>query len=76
MFMLTVIHSIMARPSGHKFGVCIMGQNFDLAGLADPEKFKDFVHTETGRTDLEFGDFSWLSYFRYIFLDFVEFSKI
>jgi hypothetical protein len=53
-----------------------MGQNFDLAGLADPEKFKDFVHTETGRTDLEFGDFSWLSYFRYIFIDLVEFSKI
>jgi len=37
---------------------------------------QEFIRTETGRTDLEFGEFSWLSYFRCIFLDLVEVSVI
>ena len=58
----------MARPlspTSNKFGVGITGQNFDPTGLAMPEKVKEFIYKETGRTDLEFGAFSWLSYFKY-----------
>ncbi|KAJ7237009.1 hypothetical protein C8J57DRAFT_1439250 [Mycena rebaudengoi] len=43
--------TIMARPispDGNKFG----------------GKAKEFIREQTGRADLEFGDFSWLSYFR------------
>lgn len=71
MFVLTVIYSIMARPFGHKFGIGIAGQKFDPVGLTEPEKFKEFVRAETDRTDLEFGDFSWLSYFKYFVFDLV-----
>ena len=66
----------MARPFGQKFGIGVFGPNFDPAGLAEPETFNKFIRTETGRTDLEFGEFSWLSYFRCIFLDLVEVSVI
>ncbi len=58
----------MARPlssTGNKFGVGITGQNFDPTDLADPAKAIEFIKTETGRNDLEFGEFTWLSYFRY-----------
>lgn len=64
---LTRICSIMARPlssTDNKFGIGITGQNFDPTDLAEPAKVKHFIHAETGRTDLEFGDFSWLSYFK------------
>jgi hypothetical protein len=69
-FVLTVVYSIVARPLnpiGNRFGFGIAGQNFDPIGLAQPEKVKEFFHTETGRTELKFGDFSCLSYFKYIF---------
>ncbi|KAJ7149880.1 FAD binding domain-containing protein [Mycena crocata] len=59
--------TIMARPiapDGKEFGIGITGLNFDPAGLADQEKAKAFIHEQTGRTDLTFGEFSWLSYFR------------
>ncbi|KAJ7283132.1 FAD binding domain-containing protein [Mycena rebaudengoi] len=59
--------TIMARPispDGNKFGVGITGLNFDPRDLADEGKAKEFIREQTGRADLEFGDFSWLSYFR------------
>jgi len=57
----------MARPlspNGHEFGVGITGLNFDPSDLADEAKAKEFIREQTGRTDLRFGNFSWLSYFR------------
>ena len=75
MVLLTVIYSVMARPFGNKFGIGVMGQNFDFAELAEPEKFKEFVYAQTGRTDIEIGEFSWLSYFRCIFLDLADASE-
>ena len=62
-------YSIMARPlrpTGNKFGLGITGQNFDPTDLADPAKVVEFFKQETGRIDLEFGDFTWLSYFKYV----------
>ncbi|PBK78579.1 hypothetical protein ARMSODRAFT_947517 [Armillaria solidipes] len=59
--------SIMARPlspTGDKFGIGITGQNFDPTHLADPAKAVEFIKAETGRVDLEFGEFTWLSHFR------------
>jgi hypothetical protein len=60
---------IMARPlspDGNTFGVGITAQNFDPTHLAEPVAIKEFIHTETGRTDLQFGEFTWLSYFKYV----------
>ncbi|KDQ34081.1 hypothetical protein PLEOSDRAFT_21091, partial [Pleurotus ostreatus PC15] len=60
-------YTIMARPlnpSGDRFGVGITGQNFDPVDLADPAKAIEFIHNETGRTDLEFGEFTWISHFK------------
>ncbi|KAJ6542794.1 FAD binding domain-containing protein [Mycena capillaripes] len=59
--------TIMARPlnpDGHEFGVGITGLNFDPSELVDEAKAKEFIHEQTGCTDLQFGQFSWLSYFR------------
>ncbi|EIN04034.1 hypothetical protein PUNSTDRAFT_77218 [Punctularia strigosozonata HHB-11173 SS5] len=59
--------SIMARPlspSGNTFGIGITGQNFDPTELAQRESVISFIRRETGRGDLEFGEFSWLSYFK------------
>ncbi|KAK0441953.1 FAD binding domain-containing protein [Armillaria borealis] len=59
--------TIMARPlspTGDKFGIGITGQNFDPTHLADPAKAVEFIKAETGRVDLEFGEFTWLSHFR------------
>ncbi|KAF8981104.1 FAD binding domain-containing protein [Cyathus striatus] len=62
--------TIMARPleplnpESKKFGIGITGQNFDPTELATPEKTIGFIHNETGRTDLKFGKFTWLSYFK------------
>jgi hypothetical protein len=59
----------MARPlspTSHRFGIGITGQNFDPTNLAEPEKAIAFIHEETGRTELEFGKFTWLSHFRYV----------
>src|SRR5882762_10165098 len=64
-------NSIMARPlspTGHEFGNGITGQSFDPTNLADPDKVKQFIHSETGRSDLKFGEFTWLSYFKLLFL--------
>jgi hypothetical protein len=66
-----IFSRIMARPinpDGNKFGVGITGLNFDPRDLADEGKAKEFIREQTGRADLEFGDFSWLSYFRFVFL--------
>jgi hypothetical protein len=57
----------MARPitpEGKKFGVGITAQNFDPTDLANEEKAKEFIINETGRADLKFGKFTWLSYFK------------
>ncbi|KAJ7343471.1 hypothetical protein DFH08DRAFT_962570 [Mycena albidolilacea] len=54
--------TIMVRPlspTGKKYGVGIMGQKFDPSGLDTPEKAIEFIHTETGRTKLQFGAFAW-----------------
>ncbi|KAJ3567824.1 hypothetical protein NP233_g6110 [Leucocoprinus birnbaumii] len=59
--------TIMARPikpGENKFGIGITGINFDPTELADEAKAKEFIIKETGRTDLKFGQFTWLSYFR------------
>ncbi|EMD39057.1 hypothetical protein CERSUDRAFT_104329 [Gelatoporia subvermispora B] len=59
--------SIMARPlspTGNTFVVGITCQNYDAVGLANESSFKEFMSTETGRGDLEFGEFAWLSYFK------------
>lgn len=59
--------SIMARPLSHTgdtFGVGITCQNYDPVELANESSFKEFMSTETGRGDLEFGEFTWLSYFK------------
>lgn len=60
----------MARPlspgSGNRFGLGITGQNFDPTDLADPAKVAEFFHRETGREDLAFKAFTWLSYFRLV----------
>ncbi|KDR74757.1 hypothetical protein GALMADRAFT_123452 [Galerina marginata CBS 339.88] len=60
-------YTIMARPiapEGKKFGIGITGQNFDPIDLANEEKAKEFIINETGREDLKFGKFTWLSYFK------------
>ncbi|KAL0569638.1 hypothetical protein V5O48_012322 [Marasmius crinis-equi] len=58
----------MARPltpgTRTRFGVAITDQNFDPTHLGDPEKAKDSIRNKTGRTDLDIGDFTWLSHFR------------
>ncbi|KAJ7471056.1 FAD binding domain-containing protein [Mycena latifolia] len=59
--------TIMARPitpGGKKFGIGITGLNFDPVELADETKAKAFIREQTGRTDLDFGQFTWLSYFK------------
>ncbi|KAJ8518264.1 hypothetical protein ONZ45_g4623 [Pleurotus djamor] len=59
--------TIMARPlspTGDRFGVGVTGLNFDPLELDDPAKAVAFIQKETGRTDLEFGEWTWLSYFR------------
>ncbi|KAJ6625003.1 FAD binding domain-containing protein [Mycena sp. CBHHK59/15] len=59
--------TIMARPlkpDSNTFGIGITGQNFDPTDLTDETKVKEFIYEQTGRTDLKFGDFSWLSYFK------------
>lgn len=58
----------MARPlspEGDKFGIGITGLNFDPTELGDPAKAVEFIRNETGRTDLEFGEWTWLSHFKY-----------
>jgi hypothetical protein len=52
------------RPGGKKFVIGIFGHNFDPVDLTDEGKAKEFVLNETGRTDLKFGNFTWLSYFK------------
>jgi hypothetical protein len=57
----------MARPhvpTGQSFGIGITGQNFDPTELADPEKTIALIKTESGRSELEFENFTWLSYFK------------
>ncbi|KAG9225812.1 hypothetical protein CCMSSC00406_0007822 [Pleurotus cornucopiae] len=59
--------TIMARPlspEGDKFGIGITGLNFDPTELGDPAKAVEFIRNETGRADLEFGEWTWLSYFK------------
>ncbi|KAJ7765873.1 hypothetical protein DFH07DRAFT_867056 [Mycena maculata] len=59
--------TIMARPlapGGKTFGIGTTGLNFDPVELADEVKVKGFIHEQTRRTDLVFGEFSWLSYFK------------
>ncbi|KAJ7647809.1 FAD binding domain-containing protein [Roridomyces roridus] len=59
--------TIMARllsPDSTEFGVGITGLDFDPSHLADEEEAKKFIHEGTGRNDLRFGKFSWLSYFK------------
>ncbi|KXN80953.1 Tetracenomycin polyketide synthesis hydroxylase TcmG [Leucoagaricus sp. SymC.cos] len=61
------VFTIMARPitpGGKKFGIGIIGKNFDPTDLADEAKAKEFITNQTGRTDLKFSKFSWLSYFK------------
>ncbi|KAJ7592880.1 FAD binding domain-containing protein [Mycena floridula] len=58
---------IMARPidpTNHTFGIGITGQNFDPTDLVDQVKCIEFIKAETGRDDLNFGKFLWLSYFK------------
>jgi len=60
----------MARPiwpnanGKHTFGVGITGQNFDPVDLADSSKTEEFIKKETGREELQFGKWTWLSYFK------------
>ncbi|KAJ7146800.1 hypothetical protein C8R44DRAFT_827295 [Mycena epipterygia] len=64
---LRYLFRIMARPltpGGKKFGIGITGLNFDPVELADEVKAKEFIRDQTGFTDLEFGQFSRLSYFK------------
>jgi hypothetical protein len=64
----------MARPlspTNHRFGLGITGQNFDPTNLAKPEQAVAFFHRETGRNELDFGEFTWLSHFRYGLLFFM-----
>jgi hypothetical protein len=59
--------SILARPhfsAGNQFSVAIAGQNFDPINLVEPAKLIHFIRAETGRTNLEFGVFSSLTYFK------------
>ncbi len=53
-----------SSPTDYRFGIGITGQNFDPTHLADPQAAKEFIKTETGRTELEIGEFTWLSHFR------------
>jgi hypothetical protein len=43
----------------------IVGQNFDPSSLIEPARFMEFIHAETGRTDLEIGECSTISYYKY-----------
>lgn len=59
--------SILARPHfyiGNQFSIGITGQNFDPADLVEPAKLTQFIRAETGRTELEFGRFTSLTYFK------------
>jgi hypothetical protein len=59
--------SILARPhyyTGNQFSIGITGHNFDPADLIEPAKLTQFIHAETGRTELEFGKFTSLTYFK------------
>jgi hypothetical protein len=58
----------MARPqtpTRKEFIFGITGQNFDPTELEEPEQVKEFFYEHIGRTDLQFGEFTWLSYFKY-----------
>jgi len=48
----------------HKFGVGIIGQTFDSVGLYVSENAQGFFKKDTGRGDLEFGKWTWLSCFK------------
>lgn len=55
----------MIRPiSGKKFHIGIIGQNFDPVEQAVPEEAVKFIQEKTGRTDLRFGDWPWISYYK------------
>ncbi|KAJ7503285.1 FAD binding domain-containing protein [Mycena galericulata] len=62
--------TIMARPltpggPQKRFGIGITGLDFDPAALADSEdSVTAFIRAQTGRAELRFGAFEWLSYFK------------
>lgn len=61
--------SIMIRPlSPHtpstRFGLGILGQGFDPKDISTPEKVVAFIKEQIGLQNLEFGEFTWLSYFK------------
>lgn len=59
--------SVMMRPTtktGNIFHIAIVGQSFDPVEQASPEKAMEFIQKETGRTDLRFGKWSWINYYK------------
>lgn len=57
----------MMRPTsakGNIFNIAIVGQSFDPIRQANPEKAMEFIQRETGRTDLQFKKWNWISYYK------------
>jgi len=60
----------MARPlhpETQVFGIGIIGQSFDPAYLNTNDKAEEFIKKETGREDLQFGDWICRSYYKWVF---------
>lgn len=65
----SILFSFSFRPfdlKKKKFVITITGQFDDLEKHATPEGIKALLASHTGRNDIVFGDFEWLSHFRYV----------
>lgn len=63
------ISSILIRPTTRNenlFNVGVVLRTGDAAPLAQPKALVDYIHRSTERHELQFGEFKWLSYFRFV----------
>ena len=62
------MNRISARPTlnAQGFHIGIVGQNFDPKHLLSVQKFIEFIHEQTGRTDLIFNEIRMLTYWKLV----------
>ena len=76
LFSDTITRSIVMRPrdagsqTSERFSLGVTGYTFDPAaiGLDDPQKLFKFVHENTGRKDIRFNKWTWISKFKCVSL--------
>ena len=54
------------------FNFVVFVREGDPASIAQPKALVDFIHNVSERHELEFGEFHWLSYFRFVSVAYVR----